>query len=181
MRNKELDNKKKQIDEKTQIAEEKTSELQTVNSVTYMEFMYDILENNNDALVLVHDPYTEIDVTVYTILEKVNQILRDKLNINTLRVYSYDITKTRLHTYFYNLGNFKINSFYLLRGNRNDNLVLSSKGVTGAEVMRFFLEGALTKFKISRGDLSFDSDEEALGFTFDGIFNHAKRSDQTDL
>lgn len=170
--NRELEDKKPEIEGKNEKAEEKRKELtENIRNLSYMEFVYDVLQNNNNALVFIHDPYSDIQIEIYKIFAKLSEILYKKFNLLTVRIYSYDVSDVRVHSYFYNKGDFEVNTFYLFRGDRRDNLVFKEKVIDGSKLMKFLLMGIEGKFRIEREKVEFGAEENQLGFYLERIFD----------
>lgn len=154
-----------------------------------MEFIYEVLENTNtNILVFIHDPYTDIEGRLYNIYETLNNLVRTKMKINNIKIYAYDASETKLHAYFYNVGNFKINSFHLFRGDRRDNRVYNGNNhdITGDSLTRFLLENCDMKFRIDKENIELGDEEKSLGFSINGIFDESNsktvdENDETDL
>ena len=170
----ELDDHSQEVRSALTAQAQKLSVLQNTSHLKFSQFIFDVLKTDQDSLVFVHDPTSALPQRVYSILNQISIIFDRVFNVDTLRVYSYDISEIRMHDYFYTRPGFEVNTFHLFGGGEEKDVVhpmYEGQSIDGNSLLMFVLENIKNKFRLPEfGTFKFSGEARSLGFDEEALF-----------
>jgi len=168
-RNGQLDDQSTKI----RVKDEKTKQLLTniarTRSLSYIEYVSDILESPKYTLLFVHDPSMSQNASLYILIDQLSDFVDKRLKLtNLLRVAAYDMSEIRLHSYFFSDERFMRNSFYLVSNNEKHFPIYNHKEIDANQLLTFALKNIRTPYRIPSG-IILNEQDRAIGLTEDGI------------
>ena len=143
--------------------------LNTTWNINYMDLVNDVMINDKNTLLFIHDPTEPANEFIYRSFVQLSDFIEKRLGLNDqLRAAAYDMSEVRLHHRFYSDHKFMKNSFYIVSKDRASYPIFEDKEFSTNGMLRFAMKHIKGSFRLKK-NLELTKEDEFVGLSLKGI------------
>ena len=143
--------------------------LNTTWNINYMDLVNDVMINDKNTLLFIHDPTEPPNEFIYKTFVQISDFIDNRLGLNDkLRAAAYDMSEVRLHHRFYSDHKFMKNSFYIVSKDRTAYPIFEEGEFSANGILRFALKHIKGSFRL-KPNLELTQEDKFVGLSLKGI------------